>query len=263
MGEHRVEQRAKGEPFAKRRYGWIPADALEGDDYLRVVLTFRTLLLEDELPKCGPDFEAVWATIDPASDRQISETTRDAGATFIHEYFKVDNPSLLPLLLQGFLHQWTMSDSAAAAAFRSTSLARNPTPLGRPNTRTGGRNYAEDQRQRRQRGDRRMDMASIKKSAEAWVMVNHHLVLSLMAMVATKTPRKYNKKNPTSWANTEDDADIRDRHDTWAKDLRRFDKPSIEGSGLTSPTSSNGTLNTQMTPFYSLAILLLSWIQSA
>ena len=239
MGEHRVEQRAKGESFAERRYGWIPADALEGDDYLRVVLTFRTLLLEDELPKCGPDFEAVWATMDPASDRQISEATQTSGAAFIQEYFKVDNPSLLPLLLQDFLHQLTLTDPVIAFTFRLTSLARNPTPLGRPNTRTGGRDYAEYQRQRRQRGDRRVDMASVKKYAEAWLLVRHHLVPSLMAMVEAKIPRRYTKKNPASWANTEDKADIRNRYDTWAKELRRFDLAFKRSEWPTSPTSSN------------------------
>lgn len=224
MGEQQVNQRAKGEPFAERHYGWIPADAPEGEDYLRVVLTFRSLLLEEELPKCGPDFESVFATIDPARDRQISEATQQMGAAFIQEYFKLDNPSLLPLLLQDFLHQITLTDPVTATTFRLTSLALNPTPLGRPNTRTSGRKFTEYQRHRRERGDRRIDAASIKRYAEAWVLVRHHIVPSLMAVVEARIPREYSKRDTATWANTEDDSDIRNRYDTWAKELRRFDQ---------------------------------------
>ena len=36
--------------------------------------------------------------------------------------------------------------------------------------------------------------------------------------------RRYTKRDMRYWENVEDGADIRNRYDTWAKELREFDK---------------------------------------
>ena len=163
------EIRIKGSPLSSHWFGWFPA---EGEDWIRVVVLFRVLMAEEDLDfniKMADAFSPIamdWTSTYP----QIGPVARKLGRSFILEYFKVDNPSLLPVLLHDWYHQAVLDEaSTEAATFRLESLERDSSPLGWPNTRHARDRFTGRQESNRSFGYERKDIGSLWRFAEAWV----------------------------------------------------------------------------------------------
>lgn len=194
------DSRKLGNPIPARWYTYVPP--VDGAlDWLRVKILFRVLLFHEKIGEkafeCFSRVAMDWVKSYPV----IAPECHARGSIFIKKYFKVDNSTLLPHLLADYEHLVIVhEDGAEAAAYRMESLARDPTPLGRPSGREGRDYYSEVQSRRRTQVNKqkweRVDVGTLWRFAEAWVEVRHKLVPTLTNFVSGQTTRRYNIVDP-------------------------------------------------------------------
>ena len=115
--------RLPGSPVPQRRFEYL---STENADRTRVVVLFRELWGH---PSIGPEVEEEFRPIVQewaASYPWVTQTCQIFERAFIQRFFKVDTPTLLPILLISWRHNQTVKEGGAEAAnFRIESLARN------------------------------------------------------------------------------------------------------------------------------------------
>ena len=159
----------------------------------RVKLLFDAIVDNPELGReASTEFNKVslaWAK--PGYPR-ISPECGALGDEWIRRFYTVDNPTLLPLVLNRY---WQIAHGTVCtpewAAGVIMYLADDPTPLGWPNTSAGARYYHEAQQRLKARGGNRVDLMALKRDAEVWVPVRHGLVASLSAFVDEEEPPRH------------------------------------------------------------------------
>ena len=213
MNNSRANPQPPGSPVPKRWWAYLSHNEQRHDC---VIILFRALLHNPDVGlRASKDWNQVsaeWAKDYPA----VNAVCQSLGEKWIHDWFLVGNPSILPLLLADYHHQAIMSEGGIEAAnFGLESLADDLTPLGTPNDRAGAANYKKVQARRKASGNSRIDLGSMYRHAEAWVILRHKLVPSLMSFVEAMPTRTYAGQE-------DDDSDIETRRRNWRRELKKI-----------------------------------------
>ena len=208
------QERTPGAAIPARLWCHLPPEAAS---FLRVIVLFRALLGEEKLPEVVQHFHAVaeaWACGETYP--HPGNRARQLGSQFIRDYLGVQNPTLLPLLLQDYRHQIEGLDPVEAAVFRLGVLAKDSRTLGWPNQRAAQRRFKALNDADRSKGWKRIDVLSISRFAEAWVRVHHKLEKSLAALVDKQPIRDYILPNAEG-------PDASTRYRNYWREVRKFD----------------------------------------
>jgi len=207
--------REPGHKFDRRFDGYLPP---EGVALATVRIVFRVLLLHGERgAEVGEAFGPVASAWADRGGLSISQECQHLGNEFVKKYLLVDNPTLVPVLLDAYYCQAIADERGADwTSFRVDTLSRNPSPLGRPNDRRGAKYYAEALRKTSAQGDRH-DLGSIWRYAEAWVEVRHEIAKSLMVFVERQDYRARAKEDGEV-------SDIETRYRNWRRGLKAIDQ---------------------------------------
>jgi hypothetical protein len=183
-----------------------------------VRIVFRVLFRHQKTgPGVGEAFGPVASAWADRGGLSISQECQHLGNEFVKDYLLVDNPTLLPVLLDDYYCQAIAAERGADwASFRVDTLSRNPSPLGRPTDRRGRQYYAGALRKKSAQGDRH-DLGSIWRYAEAWVEVRHEIETSLMAFVEGQDYRAWAKEDG-------EESDIETRYRNWRRGLKAIDQ---------------------------------------
>ena len=183
-----------------------------------VRIVFWVLLLHEEKgAEVGEAFGPVASAWADRGGLSISPECQHLGDEFVKDYLLVDNPTLLPVLLDDYYCQAIAAERGADwTSFRVDTLSRNPSPLGRPTDRRGRQYYAGALRKTSAQGDRH-DLGSIWRYAEAWVEVRHKIKKSLMAFVEGQDYRAWAKEDG-------EELDIETRYRNWRRGLKAIDQ---------------------------------------
>lgn len=174
----------------------------------QVRILFRVLLQHADL---GADVEQAFASVIWAES--LPECQR-LGTEFNRRFLFVDNPTLLQALLSEY--EWILVGSERGvewADFKNAALSMSPLPLGRPNDRKGGADYAAAVGRAKLLGHERRDLGAMWMAAEAWVEVRHERVGSLMKFVEGQ---QYPEVDGEA-------TDIETRYRNWRRRLKAID----------------------------------------
>ena len=207
--------RKPGHKFDRRFDGYLPP---EGVALATVRIVFRVLFRHRKKGAgVGEAFGPVASAWADRGGLSISPECQHLGNEFVENYLLVDNPTLVPVLLDDYYCQAIAAERGADwTSFRVDTLSRNPSPLGRPTDRRGRQYYAGALRKTSAQGDRH-DLGSIWRYAEAWVEVRHEIAKSLMASVEGQDYRAWAKED---W----EVSDIETRYRNWRRGLKAIDQ---------------------------------------
>jgi len=207
--------RKPGHKFDRRFDGYLPP---EGVALATVRIVFRVLFRHQKTgPGVGEAFGPVASAWADRGGLSISPECQHLGNEFVKKYLLVDNPTLVPVLLDDYYCQAIAAERGADwTSFRVDTLSRNPSPLDRPNDRRGAKYYAEALRKTTAQGDRH-DLGSIWRCAEAWVEVRYKIKDNLMAFVEGQDYRAWAKEDG-------EESDIETRYRNWRRGLKAIDQ---------------------------------------
>ena len=221
--------RQPGELLSFRKYAVVPSEE-SVLAWVRVNILLKVLWRNEEI---GQQVEDSFHQLGDSWAKNFSEITPEylqLGSDIIKTFLLVDNPTLVPVLLDYYYHKAIVQESSTeAATFRNEALAHDPTPLGRPTDREGRAYYSGVHQRLREQvksGDwEKVDIAALWRYAEVWVLVRHKLVESLPAFVDGLEKRPYVKRSEKRWGATlhdlaEFDTDLR----KWRRALQQFDE---------------------------------------
>jgi len=145
--------RKPGHKFDRRFDGYLPP---EGVALATVRIVFRVLFRHQKTgPGVGEAFGPVASAWADRGGLSISPECQRLGDEFVKKYLLVDNPTLVPVLLDDYYCQAIAAERGADwTSFRVDTLSRNPSPLGRPTDRRGRQYYAGALRKTSAQGDR-------------------------------------------------------------------------------------------------------------